>query len=53
MDDADEISVIFPTRRNLERLALFASFAEARDHAAQFPVERIFAGIVERDGEPG
>ncbi|MGH6787107.1 MAG: NUDIX domain-containing protein, partial [Novosphingobium sp.] len=27
--DSGEIKIIFPTRRNLERLALFASFAEA------------------------
>jgi 8-oxo-dGTP pyrophosphatase MutT (NUDIX family) len=31
--DAGEISIIFPTRRNLDRLALFASFAEARHSA--------------------
>jgi 8-oxo-dGTP pyrophosphatase MutT (NUDIX family) len=52
MDDAREINVIFPTRRNLERLALFASFAEACDHAAQFPIERISPSTIDRDGEP-
>lgn len=36
--DQGEISVIFPTRRNLERLALFASFAEAQAHAQATPV---------------
>ena len=33
---------IFPTRRLLERLAQFASFAEARDHAKRLP-ERIIS----------
>lgn len=41
MDDRGEISVIFPTRRNLERLALFDNFADARDHAARFPIRTI------------
>lgn len=36
-----EIEVIFPTRRNLERLAQFASFAEARTHAEATPVRTI------------
>lgn len=49
--DAGEISVIFPTRRNLDRLALFASFAEARAHAEQFPVRTISPAQQERDGE--
>lgn len=34
---AGRIEVIFPTRRNLERLAQFGDFAAARDHLAQFP----------------
>jgi len=50
--DEGELSVIFPTRRNLDRLALFASFAEAREQAARFPVQRICARREERDGEP-
>lgn len=43
LDNADrgEIEVIFPTRRNLERLAQFASFAEARRHAEGTPVRTI------------
>jgi 8-oxo-dGTP pyrophosphatase MutT (NUDIX family) len=49
--DSGEISVIFPTRRNLERLALFASFAEARAHAEATPVRTISPLRVERDGE--
>jgi len=50
--DAGDISVIFPTRRNLERLALFANFDEAATQAAQFPVQRISARKEVRDGEP-
>lgn len=49
--DAGEISVIFPTRRNLDRLALFASFAEARAQAEAFPVRTISPAQQERDGE--
>jgi 8-oxo-dGTP pyrophosphatase MutT (NUDIX family) len=49
--DAGEISVIFPTRRNLDRLALFGSFAEACAQIAQFPPQRICARPEDRDGE--
>jgi len=49
--DAGEISVIFPTRRNLERLALFSDFGEAVAHIAQHPVARVHPQVVERDGE--
>ena len=45
-----EVSVIYPTRRNLERLALFDDFAAARDHAAAHPVRTITPEIVEEDG---
>jgi 8-oxo-dGTP pyrophosphatase MutT (NUDIX family) len=38
MAERDEIGVIFPTWRNLERLAQFASFAEARAHARETPI---------------
>lgn len=37
MAEAGDISVIFPTQCNLQRLAQFASFAEARTHAERFP----------------
>ena len=47
-----EIKLIFPTRRNLERLALFASFAEARAQAEAIPVRTIMPQIVEQDGKP-
>lgn len=36
--DAERLQVIFPTRRNLERLAQFGSYAEAVDHARAYPV---------------
>jgi 8-oxo-dGTP pyrophosphatase MutT (NUDIX family) len=52
MADAHEISVIFPTRRNLERLALFSSFAEARAHAEAIPVVTVTPHTIERAGEP-
>lgn len=50
--DEGDFYVIFPTRRNLERLALFASFADARAHAEQTPVRAITPYQEERDGEP-
>lgn len=48
--ESGELSVIFPTRRNLERLAQFASFAEARAHAEATPVRTIIPQIAHRDG---
>lgn len=50
--DVGEIDLIFPTRRNLERLAQFASFSEARiDAEAYHPVRTISPRHEERDGE--
>ena len=49
--DAGEIQVIFPTRRNLDRLALFSSFAEARAQAESIPVRMITPRAVDRGGE--
>ncbi|MFN4241107.1 MAG: NUDIX hydrolase [Erythrobacter cryptus] len=46
-----EIKLIFPTRRNLERLALFSSFAEARAQAEAIPVRTIMPQVVEEDGK--
>ena len=51
MADRGEISVIFPTRRNLERLAQFASFAETRAHAEALPVRVVTPGQEMRAGE--
>lgn len=45
-------SAIFPTVRNLERLAQFDSIAAARADAAAHPVETITPWIAEHDGEP-
>lgn len=47
-----EIKLIFPTRRNLERLALFASFAEAKAQAEAIPVRTIMPQVVEQGGKP-
>lgn len=41
MAESGEIKLIFPTRRNLERLALFESFEEARAQAEAIPVKTI------------
>jgi 8-oxo-dGTP pyrophosphatase MutT (NUDIX family) len=51
MDETGEINVIFPTRRNLERLATFGSFDEALADIADNPVRRIHPSIVDRDGQ--
>lgn len=48
--DAGRAHIMFPTRRNLERLARFGSIEEARADAARHPVERITPWIEERDG---
>jgi len=48
--DEGEVTVIFPTRRNIDRLALFSNFGEALAQIAQFPVQRIHASIEKRDG---
>lgn len=45
------VSAIFPTIRNLERLALFASFEAAREHALATPLETITPWIEEVDGQ--
>ena len=43
--------IIFPTRRNLERLARFASIGDARADAARHPVRKVVPWIEERSGE--
>lgn len=47
----NRIKLIFPTRRNLERLAQFASFAEARAHADAHPVRMITPFVEQREGQ--
>ena len=49
--EAGRAHAIFPTRRNLERLAGFASIAEARADAALHPVTKVTPWIEERGGE--
>jgi 8-oxo-dGTP pyrophosphatase MutT (NUDIX family) len=48
--DAGRAHAIFPTRRNLERLAGFASINEARADAARHPVRKITPWVEERGG---
>lgn len=50
--DTGEIEVIFPTRRNLERLAAYPTYAECRAHAEQTPVVVVTPRVEFRDGEP-
>ena len=49
--DRGEIKVIFPTRRNLERLAQFESFAAAKAQAEAIPVRTITPFIGEMEGK--
>jgi len=52
LDDADagRVRIIFPTRRNLERLARFASFEEAAEDAARYPIRPVTPWEEEIDG---
>ena len=54
LDDADagRVSIIFPTRCNLERLAQFASFDEAVAHARETPARMVTPWVEERHGAP-
>lgn len=49
--DDGRVFVIYPTRRNLERLAQFSNFAETQAHALSIPVEAISPYEEQRDGE--
>lgn len=49
--DAGQGHIIFPTRRNLERLALAGSHADLVAHAAAHPVDKVRPWIEDRDGE--
>ncbi|WP_294031437.1 NUDIX domain-containing protein [Sphingopyxis sp.] len=51
MADRGDVSVIFPTRRNLERIAQSNDFAEFSVHSGRFPVELITPWIEDRDGQ--
>ncbi|HWH17264.1 MAG TPA: NUDIX domain-containing protein [Allosphingosinicella sp.] len=48
--EAGRAHVIFPTRRNLERLARFSSIEEARADAALHAVRKITPWVEEREG---
>ncbi len=47
--EAGDVKIIFPTKRNLERLAQFGSFAEAADHSNRHPVTMVSPTIEKRD----
>lgn len=49
---AEEIQIIFPTRRNLERLALYRGFEQARAAAERFPMRRVIPFVAEIDSRP-
>ena len=51
MADRGDVSVIFPTRRNLERLALSANFSAFSEHSSQFPVDLVTPWIEDREGQ--
>ncbi|MGA1798748.1 NUDIX domain-containing protein [Sphingomonas sp. 4RDLI-65] len=48
--DAGRATIIFPTRRNLERLAQFADHASAVAHARAFPIRTVTPWSERRDG---
>lgn len=48
--DAGRAEIIYPTHRNLERLAQFASIDEAFADARRYPVQTVVPWIEERDG---
>jgi 8-oxo-dGTP pyrophosphatase MutT (NUDIX family) len=50
-DRRGEARLIFPTRRNLERLAQHSNFEEIRADAQAHPIEPVTPWVEERDGE--
>ena len=50
MADRGEVSIIFPTRRNLEKLAQADDFIAFSAHAAAHPVELVTPWVEDRDG---
>jgi 8-oxo-dGTP pyrophosphatase MutT (NUDIX family) len=52
MADEGKVKLIFPTRRNMERLAQFGTVEEALAHCAQYPSCMIMPFIEDRGGEP-
>ena len=47
-----DIKLIFPTRRNLERLAQFDSYSATKAHADATPVRTIIPKIEDKSGQP-
>jgi 8-oxo-dGTP pyrophosphatase MutT (NUDIX family) len=47
--DRGEVKIIFPTRRNLERLALFGDYDSAAAHAAAHPVSTVLTYVEKRE----
>ena len=52
MADKGEIKLIFPTRRNLERLAQFDDFSDAKAQAEAIPVRTIVPRVDTSGGQP-
>jgi len=52
MIERGEASAIFPTKRNLERIAQYGTIADARAAAAAYPIDCITPWIEEMDGAP-
>lgn len=50
-DDMGGVRTLFPTRRNLERLAGYGDFAALAVHAAATPVIKIMPWVEQRDGQ--
>ena len=50
--DSGSDHAIFPTKRNLERIARFATIDEARADAARHSLDTIMPWVEERDGQP-
>lgn len=48
--DAGRAHIIYPTRRNLERLAPLRSIEEARAHLAEYPMRLVEPWIEQREG---
>ena len=51
MADRGEVSIIFPTRRNLEKLAQVDDFIAFSAHAAAHPVELVTPWVENREGQ--
>lgn len=50
--DRGDVRIIYPTRRNLERLAQFSTFGQAREHALAIPCEIVSPWLDETGDVP-